>query len=209
VVLSAIAQARVATFGTFLATRRRSHGNLKFLASKGYRLGVVQPFDMFPQTGTSRRWFSWSTFRLTPDTIDIRYVAKLARIALSDDEIERFQRSWANCSGTSALEELDTASVPATAQVVESRNVLREDVDGPASIARSSSTVSATPGRVLSRTAHHRRMNAAEIARDVSAGRVSAAEITAATLAQVQAVDGDVGAYLTCSVKSRAPLPAR
>jgi aspartyl-tRNA(Asn)/glutamyl-tRNA(Gln) amidotransferase subunit A len=40
-------------------------------------------------------------------------------------------------------------------------------------------------------------MNAAEIARDVSAGRVSAAEITAATLAQVQAVDGDVGAYLT------------
>ncbi|MFZ0682447.1 MAG: amidase family protein, partial [Candidatus Cybelea sp.] len=40
-------------------------------------------------------------------------------------------------------------------------------------------------------------MNAAEIARDVSAGRVSAAEITAATLAQVQAVDGEVGAYLT------------
>ena len=25
--------------------------DLKFLASKGYRLGVVQPFDMFPQTG--------------------------------------------------------------------------------------------------------------------------------------------------------------
>ena len=40
-------------------------------------------------------------------------------------------------------------------------------------------------------------MNAAEIARDVSAGRLSAAEITAATLAQVQAVDGEVGAYLT------------
>ncbi|MGC2649522.1 MAG: Asp-tRNA(Asn)/Glu-tRNA(Gln) amidotransferase subunit GatA [Candidatus Cybelea sp.] len=40
-------------------------------------------------------------------------------------------------------------------------------------------------------------MNAAEIARDVSAGRVSAAEIAAATLAQVQAVDGEVGAYLT------------
>jgi aspartyl-tRNA(Asn)/glutamyl-tRNA(Gln) amidotransferase subunit A len=40
-------------------------------------------------------------------------------------------------------------------------------------------------------------MTAAEIARDVSAGRVSAAEITAATLAQVDAVEGDVGAYLT------------
>jgi tRNA/tmRNA/rRNA uracil-C5-methylase (TrmA/RlmC/RlmD family) len=24
---------------------------LKLLASKGYRLGAVQPFDMFPQTG--------------------------------------------------------------------------------------------------------------------------------------------------------------
>ena len=25
--------------------------DLKILAAKGYRLGVVQPFDMFPQTG--------------------------------------------------------------------------------------------------------------------------------------------------------------
>jgi aspartyl-tRNA(Asn)/glutamyl-tRNA(Gln) amidotransferase subunit A len=40
-------------------------------------------------------------------------------------------------------------------------------------------------------------MTAAEIARDVSAGRVSAAEIAATTLAQVEAVEGDVGAYLT------------
>ena len=40
-------------------------------------------------------------------------------------------------------------------------------------------------------------MTAAEIARDVSAGRISAAEITASTLAQVDAVEGDVGAYLT------------
>ncbi len=39
--------------------------------------------------------------------------------------------------------------------------------------------------------------SAAEIARDVNAGRVSAAEITAATLAHVAAVDGEVGAYLT------------
>ncbi len=40
-------------------------------------------------------------------------------------------------------------------------------------------------------------MTAAEIAREVSAGRVSAAEVTAATLAQVEAVEGEVGAYLT------------
>ena len=65
---------------------------------------------------------------MTPDTIDIRYVAKLARIALSDDEIERFSKELSELLGhVRALEELDTASVPATAQVVESRNVLRED----------------------------------------------------------------------------------
>jgi aspartyl-tRNA(Asn)/glutamyl-tRNA(Gln) amidotransferase subunit C len=69
---------------------------------------------------------------LTPDTIDIRYVAKLARIALSDDEIERFSKELGELLGhVRALEELDTASVPVTAQVVESRNVLREDVERP------------------------------------------------------------------------------
>jgi aspartyl-tRNA(Asn)/glutamyl-tRNA(Gln) amidotransferase subunit C len=69
---------------------------------------------------------------LTPDTIDIRYVAKLARIALSDDEIERFSKELGELlRHVRALEELDTASVPATAQVVESRNVLREDVERP------------------------------------------------------------------------------
>jgi aspartyl-tRNA(Asn)/glutamyl-tRNA(Gln) amidotransferase subunit A len=40
-------------------------------------------------------------------------------------------------------------------------------------------------------------MTAAEIARDVSVGRISAAEVTAAALAQVEAVEGEVGAYLT------------
>jgi aspartyl-tRNA(Asn)/glutamyl-tRNA(Gln) amidotransferase subunit A len=40
-------------------------------------------------------------------------------------------------------------------------------------------------------------MNAAETAREVNAKRRSAAEVTTATLEQVRAVDGDVGAYLT------------
>jgi aspartyl-tRNA(Asn)/glutamyl-tRNA(Gln) amidotransferase subunit A len=38
---------------------------------------------------------------------------------------------------------------------------------------------------------------AAEIARDVNAGRVSAAEIARTTLAHVDAIDGEVGSYLT------------
>lgn len=65
---------------------------------------------------------------MPPDTIDIRYVAKLARIALTDAEIETFGRQLGDLLGhVNALSELDTASVPATAQVVESRNVTRAD----------------------------------------------------------------------------------
>jgi aspartyl-tRNA(Asn)/glutamyl-tRNA(Gln) amidotransferase subunit C len=65
------------------------------------------------------------------DSIDIRYVAKLARIALTDEEVERFGSQLGNLlEHVNVLSELDTASVSATAQVVESRNVEREDVVG-------------------------------------------------------------------------------
>ena len=66
------------------------------------------------------------------DTIDIRYVAKLARIGLTDEEIEVFGRQLGDLLGhVNALSKLDTESVPATAQVVESRNVTRDDVIAP------------------------------------------------------------------------------
>lgn len=59
---------------------------------------------------------------------DIRYVAELARIELTDDEVERFGKQLGDLlEHVNALAELDTASVPATAQVIESRNVARED----------------------------------------------------------------------------------
>lgn len=69
--------------------------------------------------------------RLSSEKIDIRYVAKLARIALTDDEVEQFGRQLGELlQHVAALSALDTSSVPATAQVVESRNVEREDVSG-------------------------------------------------------------------------------
>ncbi|MFY9718153.1 MAG: 23S rRNA (uracil(1939)-C(5))-methyltransferase RlmD, partial [Candidatus Cybelea sp.] len=50
-VLDEIAQARVQTIWYLSCDPATLARDLKFLASKGYRPGVVQPFDMFPQTG--------------------------------------------------------------------------------------------------------------------------------------------------------------
>ena len=69
---------------------------------------------------------------MASDSIDIRYVAQLARLALTDDEIEIFGRQLGDPLGhVNALAQLDTQSVAATAQVVESRNVTRDDTERP------------------------------------------------------------------------------
>jgi aspartyl-tRNA(Asn)/glutamyl-tRNA(Gln) amidotransferase subunit C len=67
----------------------------------------------------------------SPD-LDVRYVAKLARIALTDDEARTYGAQLADILGhVAALNELDTSDVAATAQVIESRNVEREDTLTP------------------------------------------------------------------------------
>jgi aspartyl-tRNA(Asn)/glutamyl-tRNA(Gln) amidotransferase subunit C len=62
------------------------------------------------------------------DRIDVRHVAKLARLALTEAEVSQY---GAQLGGLLAfvdeLRELDTEHVGATAQVVESRNVVRSD----------------------------------------------------------------------------------
>jgi aspartyl-tRNA(Asn)/glutamyl-tRNA(Gln) amidotransferase subunit C len=69
---------------------------------------------------------------LSSEKIDVRYVAKLARIALTDDEVVRFGEQLGDLlEHVQLLSELDVASVPATAQVVELRNVQREDTLRP------------------------------------------------------------------------------
>jgi aspartyl-tRNA(Asn)/glutamyl-tRNA(Gln) amidotransferase subunit C len=66
---------------------------------------------------------------LSSEKIDVRYVAKLARLALTDDEVERFGAQLGDLlEHVNALADLDVSAVPATAQVVESRNVERADV---------------------------------------------------------------------------------
>ncbi len=69
---------------------------------------------------------------MSADSIDIRYVAKLARIALTDEEVDRFGTQLGDLLGhVNALAELDVSNVAATAQVVESRNVTRDDTPRP------------------------------------------------------------------------------
>lgn len=69
---------------------------------------------------------------MSTDSIDIRYVAKLARIALTDEEIETFSAQLGDLlEHVNALRDLDIENVSATAQVIESRNVMREDALRP------------------------------------------------------------------------------
>lgn len=69
---------------------------------------------------------------MSSEKIDVRYVAKLARLALTAEEIERFGAQLGSLlEHVERLSELDTAGVAATAQVIEARNVARDDVVGP------------------------------------------------------------------------------
>ncbi|HEX3467624.1 MAG TPA: Asp-tRNA(Asn)/Glu-tRNA(Gln) amidotransferase subunit GatC [Candidatus Elarobacter sp.] len=69
---------------------------------------------------------------MASDRIDIRHVARLARLALTDDEIGTFGPQLGSLmTHVDALRELDTENVAATAQVVPSRNVQRADVVRP------------------------------------------------------------------------------
>jgi len=69
---------------------------------------------------------------MSADRIDIRHVARLARLALTDAEIATFGPQLGSLmTHVDALAQLDTNEVAATAQVVPSRNVQRADALRP------------------------------------------------------------------------------
>ncbi len=64
--------------------------------------------------------------------IDVAYVAKLARLALTPAEIEKFgAQLGALLQHVDALAELPVGDVAATAQVIAQSNVTRDDVAVP------------------------------------------------------------------------------
>ena len=65
---------------------------------------------------------------MSSEKIDIRHVAKLARLALSDDEVKTYGAQLSDLlSHVDKLQELPIDGIAATAQVVPLRNVMRED----------------------------------------------------------------------------------
>jgi len=63
---------------------------------------------------------------------DVRHVARLARLGLADDELDRLAAELNHIlEAMDALRRLDTSAIPPTAQVIPLRNVMREDESRP------------------------------------------------------------------------------
>jgi aspartyl-tRNA(Asn)/glutamyl-tRNA(Gln) amidotransferase subunit C len=63
---------------------------------------------------------------------EVRHIARLARVALSDEEVERLRDQLSGIIDHFAvLNEIDTDDVPPTAQTFEMTNVERDDVAMP------------------------------------------------------------------------------
>ncbi len=59
---------------------------------------------------------------------DVEHIAQLARLELAPEEIELFREQLSAILEYAArLQELDTEAIPPTAQVIEWRNVMRDD----------------------------------------------------------------------------------
>ena len=71
---------------------------------------------------------------------DVEHVAYLARLGLTDDEIDRLAQQLSNILETMrTIDRLDTAAIPPTASVLPLRDVMRDDEVGP----------SCTPAEIL------------------------------------------------------------
>ena len=63
---------------------------------------------------------------------DVEHVAFLARLALTQEELDRLEGQLNHILDQYAkLSELDTSSIAPTAQTIELKNILREDVAAP------------------------------------------------------------------------------
>ena len=69
---------------------------------------------------------------MTITRAEVEHVARLARLGLSDEEMDRLASELDHIlDAMQALRQLDTSAIPPTAQVIPLRNVMRVDVSRP------------------------------------------------------------------------------
>jgi aspartyl-tRNA(Asn)/glutamyl-tRNA(Gln) amidotransferase subunit C len=69
---------------------------------------------------------------MTITRAEVAHVARLARLGLTDDEMERLASELDHIlDAMQELRELDTSAIPPTAQVIPLQNVMREDIPRP------------------------------------------------------------------------------
>lgn len=68
------------------------------------------------------------TYMSRISTDEVKHVANLARLAVSDDEVQKFTKQLdAIITYAEQLNELDTENVEPTSHVLDMKNVMRED----------------------------------------------------------------------------------
>lgn len=66
------------------------------------------------------------------DRATVEHIAALARIGLTEEEIERMREQLSSIlDHISSLQDVDTDDIPPTAQVIQLHNVMRDDVVQP------------------------------------------------------------------------------
>jgi aspartyl-tRNA(Asn)/glutamyl-tRNA(Gln) amidotransferase subunit C len=71
---------------------------------------------------------------MTITRAEVQHVARLARLGLSEDEMDRLAAELDHIlDAMQALRQLDTSAIPPTAQVIPLRNVMRDDTVRPSS----------------------------------------------------------------------------
>jgi len=69
---------------------------------------------------------------MTITRADVQHVARLARLGLDDEEMDRLASELDHIlDAMEALRQLDTSTIPPTAQVIPLRNVMRDDRSRP------------------------------------------------------------------------------
>jgi len=65
---------------------------------------------------------------------EVRHIAELAKLGITDEEVEQFSEQLsAILEYAEMINRLDTDAIPPTAQVIELRNVMRDDEPRPSS----------------------------------------------------------------------------